>query len=67
MITPPSLEEKIAALERELRELERSLPQHSTKPSQLIRIEEIEEELSRLRSGAPSEPSVSDGAAAMPD
>lgn len=37
------LEREIAELRRELDELERSLPKHSVKPSQMMRIEELEE------------------------
>lgn len=37
------LEAEIAALRRELEELMRSLPRHSLKPTQLLRIEELEE------------------------
>jgi chromosome segregation ATPase len=36
------LEREIAELRRELDELERSLPKHSVKPSQMMRIEELE-------------------------
>jgi hypothetical protein len=37
------LKGELAELRRELRELEASLPRHSVKPSQLIRIEELED------------------------
>jgi len=46
---PQSVEAQIEALEQELEELERSLPRHSAKPSHILRIEEIEEQLARLR------------------
>jgi ribosomal protein L29 len=46
---PEDLDARIAALERELEELRASLPRHSVKPSQLLRIEEVEDELARLR------------------
>ena len=37
------LEEEITLLRRELEELTRSLPRHSVKPTQMLRIEELEE------------------------
>ncbi len=37
------LEEEITLLCRELEELTRSLPRHSVKPTQMLRIEELEE------------------------
>lgn len=37
------LEEEIARLRHELEELTRSLPRHSIKPTQMLRIEELEE------------------------
>jgi hypothetical protein len=42
-------EERIRELERELADLERRLPAHSVRPAMLLRLEEIEEELARLR------------------
>ncbi len=39
----------IRELERELADLERRMPAHSAKPSLLLRLEEIEDELARLR------------------
>jgi len=40
---------RIAELEREIRELEASLPAHSVPASMLIRLEELEEEMEALR------------------
>jgi HAMP domain-containing protein len=40
---------RIAELEREIRELEASLPAHSVPASMLIRLEELEGELEALR------------------
>ncbi|HEC24270.1 MAG TPA: histidine kinase [Chloroflexi bacterium] len=37
------LEQEIAALRRELDELLASLPKHSVKPTQMMRIEELED------------------------
>jgi polyhydroxyalkanoate synthesis regulator phasin len=39
---------KIERLKQELRELNASLPAHSVRPHQLIRIEELEEEIEAL-------------------
>jgi hypothetical protein len=44
------LQERIAALERRLAEAKARLPRHSVSPAMLIEIEEMEEELERLRS-----------------
>lgn len=46
--------ERIKELERELADLERRLPAHSVRPAMLLRMEEIEEELARLRQGGES-------------
>jgi septal ring factor EnvC (AmiA/AmiB activator) len=37
------LERELAELRRELKELEASLPRHSVKPAQLLRIEDLED------------------------
>ena len=52
-----SLEDQITTLQRELAELVLNLPRHSPKPSQLIRIEELEEELARLKALCDEQPS----------
>jgi len=41
--------ERLARLAEELDQLRRSLPAHSVKPAQLIRIEELEEEIASLQ------------------
>jgi chromosome segregation ATPase len=46
---PPCRSSRIAELEREIRELEASLPAHSVPASMLIRLEELEEKLQALR------------------
>lgn len=43
------LEARIAELERRLAEARARLPRHSLRPAQMIEIEELEEELERLR------------------
>jgi ElaB/YqjD/DUF883 family membrane-anchored ribosome-binding protein len=43
------LEQEIAALQRELDELVRSLPQHSVKASQMLRIEALEDAIAEKR------------------
>jgi len=40
---------RIEALKQAIRELEASLPAHSIPPSMLIRLEELEDELTRLQ------------------
>ena len=45
----PNKSAHIVELEREIRELEASLPAHSVPPSMLIRLEELEDELEALR------------------
>ncbi len=45
---------QIAALERDLAELEASMPAHSVPASLIIRIEELEDKLAALRAEAPS-------------
>jgi hypothetical protein len=52
-------EDRIAALEREIAELQARLPQHSAPPAMLIELDDLEEELAALRSlasrrGAPA-------------
>ena len=37
------LERELAELKRELQELEASLPKHSVKPAQMMRIEDLED------------------------
>ena len=49
---PPSLAERIAAVERQLDDLRRSLPKHSVSMAMALRLEELEEELARLRAAA---------------
>jgi len=44
------LQARIAELERRLAEARARLPRHSLRPAQMIEIEEMEEELERLRS-----------------
>ena len=46
---PKHLHERIAELEREIKEVEKSIPAHSVPASMLIRLEELEEELEELR------------------
>ena len=46
---PPGLAERIAELEHEINEVEKSIPAHSVPASMLIRLEELEEELDELR------------------
>lgn len=41
--------ERIAELEREIREVEASIPAHSVPASMLIRLEELEDELEKLK------------------
>jgi hypothetical protein len=45
----PDKSARIVELEREIQELEASLPAHSVPPSMLIRLEELEDELEELR------------------
>ncbi|MBI5302247.1 MAG: histidine kinase [Chloroflexi bacterium] len=45
MPTPDRLEE----LERELEQVKAQLPRHSIKPSMLARLDELEEEIARLK------------------
>jgi len=49
MLTREELEQEIAALERELKEREASLPVHSVRPGQIEAIEELEEQISEKR------------------
>ena len=44
------IEARIAALERELAELRGQMPKHTPRPSLFLRIEELEDEIARLRS-----------------
>ncbi|MDO8491525.1 MAG: histidine kinase [Dehalococcoidia bacterium] len=41
--------ERIAQLERDLAEMKARIPKHSVRPHLIIRIEELEEELARLK------------------
>ncbi len=41
--------EKIRELEEQIADLKRRLPAHSVKPAMIIRLEELEEELDRLK------------------
>ncbi|HSJ55703.1 MAG TPA: histidine kinase [Anaerolineae bacterium] len=41
--------ERIAALEKEIEQLNARLPKHSTPPSMIIALEDLEEELAALR------------------
>ena len=42
--------ERIAQLEREIRELNARLPKHSTPPAMIIELEDLEDELEALKS-----------------
>ena len=42
-------EARLSALERELDELRRQMPYHSPRPSLFLRIEDLEDEVARLR------------------
>lgn len=56
---PPHHDDRIsrlAALEREYAELQASLPAHSTPPSLLIRLEELEDAIADLRAALASQP-----------
>ncbi len=44
------LQQEITALQRELEELTASLPKHSIKASQLMRIEELEDQIAEKQS-----------------
>ena len=41
--------ERIAQLEREIAEMKARIPKHSVRPHHMIRLEELEEELARLK------------------
>ncbi len=41
--------ERIAQLEKEIAEMKAHIPKHSVRPHMIIRIEELEEELERLK------------------
>jgi hypothetical protein len=47
-MTTTKQQQRIVELEREIRELEASLPAHSVPPSMLLRLEELEQELADL-------------------
>lgn len=49
-----TLAQKIARLEAELAQLTEALPPHGLKPAHLMRIEELEEEIDRLKAEAAS-------------
>ena len=44
-----TLVQKIARLEEERNQLEKALPPHGLKPAHLLRLEELEDELARLK------------------
>jgi hypothetical protein len=46
---------RLEALERELAELQGQMPKHSPRPSLLLRIEELEDEIGRLRAATEGE------------
>ncbi len=52
---PSTREQRVAALEREIRELTGSLPAHSVPPSMLMRLEDLEAELATLTAASPEE------------
>lgn len=43
--------DRLEALERELDELRRQEPKHTPRPSWFLRIEELEDEIAKLRAG----------------
>jgi uncharacterized small protein (DUF1192 family) len=45
--------ERIAQLEAEIAELKARLPKHSVPPAMILELEELEEELTRLRAQVP--------------
>ena len=45
--------ERIAELEKEIAELKARIPKHSVRPHLIIRIEDLEEELARLKQENP--------------
>jgi TolA-binding protein len=47
----PENQEQIAELERRVKELKSRLPAHSVKPQMLRELEDLEEELERLKTG----------------
>lgn len=51
---PSDLKQRIGELEREIEELESSLPAHSVPASMLIRLEDLQEELDTLKASAGS-------------
>ncbi len=44
-----ALEKELAELQREFKEVEGSLPRHSVKASQLIRLEELEDQIEEIQ------------------
>lgn len=42
-------DERITQLEKEIAEMKAHIPKHSVRPHMIIRIEELEEELARLK------------------
>ena len=44
-----ALQAKLAGLEAELKDREKALPAHSIRPHQLIEIEELEDQVARVR------------------
>lgn len=59
--------ERMAGLEQEIQQLTARLPKHSTPPSMLLQLEELEEELEALRAArhGPALPGI--GSAQAPD
>jgi len=49
---PSELKQRISELEREIEELESSLPAHSVPASMLIRLEDMQEELDTLKASS---------------
>ena len=47
--------ERIAQLEKEIADLEAALPKHSTPPAMILRLEDLEDELERLKKRAASD------------
>ncbi|HIE39231.1 MAG TPA: histidine kinase [Anaerolineales bacterium] len=45
-------EERIRELERRIADLKARLPKHSVPPAMIMELEELEEELARVRAGA---------------
>lgn len=50
MTQEPSIRQQIANIEAEISELTYRLPKHSIPPAMLLRLEELEDDLTRLKS-----------------